>query len=209
MCIKIHGNGIYFIATSFSGRGNAFFIFFTFSFLLLLHPHTNTHMNYQSLAAFYVFTIYLWCWRWCYTQNIPLGCSRLKLYCSRHGLYQRAPENYSASFHFFCLKKQCNCFRVFNDTTQLSQYSTVQPPCAASAFLSFFLPCGSCSTQYNSGALQLQKFFFFPSTSMLCVCVCVNEQFSALIWSTKKKRNCTRVEDEEKEDRKKWNKIFN
>lgn len=148
-------------------------------------------MNHQSLAAFYVFAaVYLW--PHTHTHKIyPLfgrdasgqNCILLKLKTWIN--IKEQPENYSANFHFFCLKKQCNCFRVFNDTTSphstdysLMEHSTqhpytyVQRTCRLAAVLSF-VPCGSCSqAQYNSGALQLQKFsLFFSSSSMLCVCV--------------------------------------
>lgn len=139
LCIKIHGNGRYFMRDVLVVVLRKHFLhlllhfqFSSFIASIQTRTHAHTHMNYQSLAAFYASTAFIYG----YTQNIPLGCRRLKLYCSRHGLYQRAPENYSANFHFFCLKKQCNCFRVFNDTAhhiafvQLVQHRMVytQPP---------------------------------------------------------------------------------
>lgn len=151
------------------------YLLLTFSFLLLLHPntnahtHTHTHMNHRSLAAFYAFVAFIY--RRSQTPNTYPLLGRMQA-AKIHILLQlktrinikEQPENYSANFHFFCLKKQCNCFRDFNDTAphsvESTQYGLVFGMVRLAAVLSCLCRVAHVpQAQYYSGALQLQKFF--------------------------------------------------
>lgn len=128
-----------------------------FFYCIHTHAHTRTH-ELPKFSRFLCFHgIYLW---YGYIQNIPLGCMRLKLYCSRHGLYQRANQKIVPQiFISFVLRNNVIVF-AFLTTPHRAQLSLhLYMLTGHSTF--FCVLWLVFATQCNSGALQLQKFSFF------------------------------------------------
>lgn len=187
------------------------YLLLTFSFLLLLHPNTNAHTHESpKFSRFLCFrSIYLWPRTQSAWPRIQDASGQNCVYCSRHGLISKSNQkiipqifipfvlrNNVIVFAFLTTPHRThNCTAWWRIVYSLHTYVAYMLTGRSTFFCASWLMFCS-QAQYNSGALQLQKFFLFSHLHPRCVCV--NEQFSVLIWSTKK-RKCTRVEREEED----------
>lgn len=111
------------------------FLYFQFSsFIASTLTHTQTHIReLPKFSPLFMFPQHLFMTMiHIHTHKIyPAWMHAAQNYIAQDmDQYQKSTtNNYSANFHFFCLKKQCNCFRVFNDTTTHStKYSSTDWP---------------------------------------------------------------------------------